>query len=625
MSGKLQPTPQTKRARGIAKQAAYWLLPSLICLLLHRDGLRAWFQADDFAWLGLNNAYHDTRTFFQQMFQPAAQGTIRPLSERLFFFAFWHWFGWNALAWRVFIFLNQCLNLILFSLLVRCTSGSAAAGFIAPVLWMANAAVVVPMAWTSAYNEVLCATFLLSALLIWVRFCRSGRQRYYWAQLAIFVVGFGALELNLVYPALAAVWALFYSRKTLIWTAPLFAISAAYYKLHAALVPLQTSGPYQPHFDLQSLSTLVQYWKLVFIPPYGFITVQPALAAALVILATGGILLFTWAEARRQRFAPLFFLAWFFITLAPLLPFRDHLTHYYLFLPAVGIAAIAALALERWKFVAAPVILLFLWVQLPIERVGERWYLDRSLAVKTLVMGVKQIHEWEPDKAILLTDVSAELYGTSIADSPFRLFPNARVYLAPEALTQLTGLASNLAPVSKFALPAGPTRHALLERQLVVYSTAPVPAPLREVTAQYTAQNLAGPDPDLPRFVDVGSPLLSYLLGPEWYPIEGAYRWMAKRATLRMAGPRIASEKLYVNGFASPESLLIQPHSITVRVDKKLAGTASLGPHDSSFVRAFSLPAESVGRPSVEIELEVNRTFKSNRELGIVFGTFEIR
>jgi len=621
----LQPTPPTNRALRLTQQAAYWLLPSLVCLWLHHDGLRAWFQADDFAWLGANTEYHDARTFLHGVFQPAAQGTLRPLSERLFFFAFWHAFGWHAFPYRLFIFLNQCLNLVLLSMLVRRLSGSALAAVVAPMLWMAGAATVIPMAWTSGYNEILCGTFLLSALLIWVRFGESGRQRYYWAQLSVFLLGFGALELNIIYPALAAWWAALYRPRILPWTLPLFAISAAYYRLHAALVALQTSGPYQPHFDISLIATLLQYWKLVFVPPYGFITAQPVLGTTLTALAIGGIVLFTISETRRSRFAALFLLGWFFITLAPLLPFRDHVTDYYLFLPTAGLAAIAALALARWKFLTAPLIALYLLVQLPIEAVGERWYVDRSLSVRTLVMGVQQIRRWEPAKAILLTDVSTSLYGTSLADSCFRLIPGARVYLSPEAASQLTALAPNLAPVARFTLPAGATRRALLDRQLAVYSAAAVPAPLREVTAEYTAQNLAGPDPELPRSVDAGSPFLSYVLGPGWYPEEGAYRWMRRRAELQMAGPRSTSEKLYVSGFASPESLRLQPLNFTIRIDGQAVGTAPLGKNDASFVREFPLPPHCVGKPSIQIELEVNHTFPSDRELGLAFGHFEIR
>ena len=604
--------------------AAYWLLPSLICLWLHRDGLHAWFQADDFAFLGANTEYYNAKTFLRALFQPTPQGGFRPWSEHLFFFAFWHWFGWNAMPYRIFVMANQCLNLMLVSYLVRKLSGSKVAGLLAPILWIANSALVPAMAWTCAYEEVLCATFLLGALSIFVY--AGERKRIYFLQLAVFVLGFGALEINMVYPVLAAAYAYFFNRRLLPRTVPLFAISAIFFTLHIALSPIQTGGPYQPHYDSALISTFFKYWQLVFVPPYGFITVQPILAGTLLIAATLGLALFLFRESRQHRFAAAFFACWFLGTLAPLLPFRDHLTHYYLTIPLIGLAAVGALAFVRWRAASAAVLALYLWVQVPTLAEGERWYLERSRAARGLIMGVKQIHEWEPTKSILLADLPADLYGYTVADAPFRLIPNTLVYLAPESLQQIAGLAPNLAPVSMYALPPGPTRQGLLANQFAVYSAAGLP--LREITAEYTAQALARPEPEVPSRIDPGSPWMAYLLGPEWYPPEGPYRWMPKRATLRIRGPRDASQRLYVNGFAVAESLRMQPLEIMVSLNGKLTGRSVIGPHDASFVRDFALPAEFIGKPSVTLGVEVNRTFLAEghgRELGLVFGVFEIR
>lgn len=65
--------------------AAYWLIPPLFCLVLYKRGLTAWFQADDFAWLGLRLQVHDQGSLLHALFAPMAQGTIRPWSERAFF------------------------------------------------------------------------------------------------------------------------------------------------------------------------------------------------------------------------------------------------------------------------------------------------------------------------------------------------------------------------------------------------------------------------------------------------------------------------------------------------------------------------------------------------------------
>ena len=603
--------------------ALYWLLPSLLCAWLHRDGLYAWYQADDFAWLGLTTEYYNAKTFWSAVFRPATQGNFRPLSERLFFFAMWQWCGWNAVPTRFIVLLTQCANLVLLSKLVGRISGSALAGFVAPLLWSANAALATSMVWTSAYDEILCAFFLLSALLLFIRFAETGLKRLYYAQLTVFVIGFGALEVNLVYPALAAAWCWFYRRDRLLWTAPLFALSAAFYKLHTSFAPTPASGPYHPVFDLSIFTALAEYWRLVFIPPYGFITPQSLPAWALVVSATLGLLVFLITELHKRRHAPAFFACWFLIVLAPLLPFRDHITHYYLTIPLAGFAALAALAFARSKFIATPLIALYLAIQLPSLAAGERWLLDRSISAKRLILGIRQIHQWEPTKAILLTDVSPDLYGVSIADSPFRLIKGVRVYLAPETLKQLSDLAPNLAPPANMVLAAAPTRHALMEGQLVVYSAAA--ATLAEVTQAYTARALAAPEPDEPRRINPGSAPLAYLLGPEWYPIEGAYRWMPRRATLRIGGPRNTSQKLYIAGFAAPESRRMQPLTLTVSAEGMPGTTAQIGPNEESFTRQFPLPATTIGKPSIKIVLDVNHTFGTDRQLGLVIETVEIR
>ena len=606
----------------------YWLLPSLFCAWIHRDGLYAWYQADDFAWLGLTTEYYNAKTFWNAVFRPATQGNFRPLSERLFFFAMWQWFGWNAVPARIIVLLTQCANLVLLSALVRRISGSALAGFVAPLLWSANAALVTSLIWTSAYDEILCAFFLLSALLLFIRFAETGKKRFYWAQLAVFMLGFGALEINLVYPALAAAWCWFYRRDRLLWTAPLMALSAAFYKLHTSLAPTPASGPYHPIFDLSIFTTFAEYWKLVFIPPYGFITPQSLLAWAFVASATLGLLVFLFTDLLstkppKRRNAAAFFACWFLIVLAPLLPFRDHITHYYLTIPLAGFAALAALAFARSKFIAVPLIAIYFAIQLPALQVGERWLLDRSISAKRLMLGIRQIHQWEPTKAILLTDVSPDLYGVSIADNPFRLIKGVRVYLAPETLKQLADLAPNLAPPANMVLAAAPTRHALLDGQLVVYSAAA--ATLLEVTQAYTAGVLTAPSPDEPRRIQPGSAPLAYLLGPEWYPIEGAYRWMPARATLRIGGPLNTSQKLYISGFAAPESRRMQPLTLTVSAEGRPGTTAQIGPNEESFTRQFPLPPTAIGKPSIQIVLDVNHTFGRDRQLGLVIETVEIR
>ena len=61
-----------------------------------------------------------------------------------------------------------------------------------------------PLGWTCVYNQVLCGFLMLLAFHFLLRFLETGRRRDELLQWAAFLIGFGALELNVVYPALDA-------------------------------------------------------------------------------------------------------------------------------------------------------------------------------------------------------------------------------------------------------------------------------------------------------------------------------------------------------------------------------------------------------------------------------------
>src|SRR5580698_6177702 len=128
------------------------------------------------------------------------------------------------------------------------------------------------MAWSAAYNEALCPLFLLTALACFIRYVETGRRVFWWWQVVGFTLGFGALEVNVVYPALAAAYVLFVAdaskrRKLLLGLIPLVGISVAYFFVHNAVAPLSSGGPYGVHFDSRIFRTLALYWKWSLLPP----------------------------------------------------------------------------------------------------------------------------------------------------------------------------------------------------------------------------------------------------------------------------------------------------------------------------------------------------------------------
>src|SRR5436305_13003341 len=142
---------------------AFWTLPPVFAVWFHWLGIRTWFLADDFAWLIHATEFSNFRELIHAVFMPMAQGTIRPWSERVFFMVFYHVFGLNPLPFHIWIFLTQCVNLLLVLSVTRRLTGSPIAGFAASLFWIFNTSWPLVMTWTSVYNEALCALFLLSA------------------------------------------------------------------------------------------------------------------------------------------------------------------------------------------------------------------------------------------------------------------------------------------------------------------------------------------------------------------------------------------------------------------------------------------------------------------------------
>ena len=155
--------------------AIWWLVPIVFLFVLYADGLQTWFAQDDFAWLSLLRDVHSFHDVIHALFAPAAQGTIRPWSERGFFLLFESLFGLDSLPFRICVFVTMAADLTLVAWITRRITGSSAAGAFAAMLWTANTALVTVMSWSSSYNEALCSLFLLGALALFIRYTETGR------------------------------------------------------------------------------------------------------------------------------------------------------------------------------------------------------------------------------------------------------------------------------------------------------------------------------------------------------------------------------------------------------------------------------------------------------------------
>nr|MDQ2900799.1 hypothetical protein [Acidobacteriota bacterium] len=399
--------------------AAYWIAPSLFCLILYWYGMKSWFRADDFAWLGLGREIFHPADFWRVMFAPMAQGTIRPLSERAYFIGLHALFGLDALPFRILAFATQFASLALICWITLKLTGSRIAGFLAPVLWTANSALVIPMTWCSTYNQILCGCFMLAAFALFLKYEETGKRRYYRWQFFFFVLGFGALEINVMYPALVAAYLIFRRRFQLLDLVPLFLCSIAFTIVHLIVAPRQTTGPYVLYFDRFLPHTLWNYWRWALVPEQWWDLAGNRQWHGLPVVAAFTVLLIGFAiqQARHKQLLPLVFLSWFVLLLLPILPLKNHVLGYYLTLPTLALGMLGALAFARswragitWRIVGTIAFVAYLFVDVPTTWADTRWNYEIARSVKILVLGVAHAHELHPNSTILLADIGNELY-----------------------------------------------------------------------------------------------------------------------------------------------------------------------------------------------------------------------
>ena len=568
---------------------------------------------DDFAWLGLHTLIHDFDSFLLAMFTPLAQGTIRPLSERLFFVAGWHLFGLESPPFRAVVFATMFGCLALLSAITRRLTGSALAGFLAPVLWITNGNLYTPMSWSSGYNQVLLAFSMLLALLLWIRYTETGERRYYVWQWVVFLIGFGVLELNVVYPAIAALHAICLARRHLVKTIPMFAVSALYAVVHRMAAPPQQSETYRMYFDLGIVDTLGTYIQWSFgahryaryqgfspIPFYVFEAV-----AGLALLA------FLIVMLRRQQWLALLAPGWFLIAISPVLPLKRHVSDYYLTIPLIGLAIAAAWGLAlAWRNGTAFRILACLPLAVYIApcawaaRGMSKQFHDESRRYSNFVRSVAYAHGQHPKMRLLIVGVDKPLFYGAWVDNPFRIFGLSKVYMPGSP--------------NGFGAP----RHFMAETialeglkrgEVIAYEVRP-DGRLRNITPLQRALWERTMLP-LPNSLDIKDPLSEIQLASGWWQAEANHRWMSRRAALQMAGPRGAAGELIVRGRAAgPLNLTTSVNGVRLEPKPVAAG-------------AFELRYPVATAASLDITFEVDRTIVvpgDGRELGVMFGSVEV-
>jgi hypothetical protein len=611
-----------------------WVMPAVFLLWLYRDSFRIWFREDDFSLLAFVRQVHGGDDFFRVLFRPYAQGTIRPWSERLPFLLSWNLFGLDNLPFRIGVIATAMADTVLISWVARRITGSRLAGAAAAVFWAASAAIISPMTWNSSYNEVQYPLFLLGALALFIRYIETEQSRYWWAQLTVFALGFGSLENNVVYPAIAASWVIFVANKSnrknlLAGIAPLFGISFLYVLIHMKVAPVAPDGLYAVRIDARIAATFWEYWRWAFLSPgwteRGFSRLS---GLWIGVLAMGALVAFTISRIQRRDYRALFCLSWFLLTLAPMLPLPDRHTEYYLSAPVMGLAMLAgwglsAAANASWIWRAAALVPALAWFtgMVPVVTVMTRRYVEESRLSRTLILAAQAARQTHPGKAILLDGITPVLYQVAIFEGGFRAAGIPEVYLTP-------GSAATVRPApddddfKRMTIDPAVTLRALEQDRAVVYSFAG--DHLRNITRPYGLAAEANRH-ETPQRVEVGNPLYSYLVGPEWFAGLNGMLWMPAAATVRIGGPTHPGQRLRIDGYCAETLLAKGPFRVALTADGLPLGEVEITAPETHFDHTFLLPDSLIGKGLMEVTIRVNPVEQvGGRVYGAQFGTISI-
>lgn len=584
----------------------------LVFGMVYKYTLRAWFQEDDFAWLGLGLQVHSWPELWHALFSPMAEGTVRVFSERAFFMGFHAMFGLHALPYRMAVYATQLANIAVFGMIARRLTKSYWAAFVAPVLWSVNAVLAWPLTWTSAYNEILCSLIFLVSFYALMRYVETGNWRFNVLQWVVFLIGFGVLEINAVYPLIAILYTALFAREFVKRTLALLAPSAIFVAIRFAAGLNARKDVYALHLDLSIFDTLARYWNIALgAGPAGqyFSWIHFA-ALPLTVAFSVAILGFAVWRAWRGDRIPVFCLGWFVISVAPFLPITEHVSDYYAAVPAIGLALLGGWAMvvslgSAWFYRALTLglIALYMACAIPMARLESRYIWTESIPVKKLVLGVKEVHEKNPGKIIFLDNVDGELFLNGVYDHPFRLF-SAEVYLTPENARNLRSH-PELKNVENYTLPESEMLSALAQNRALIYGA-----------------HEAG----IPRRIDVGLPRLESLLGASWYGPEGSFRWMPKDASVRLGVPENGAGEVRVEAFCAPVQIADRPLEVWVSVDG-VSGQRTIVRECNSPIILRSPLHVAAGTSQIEVGLHVDRTIRvagDQRDLGLAVRSIEV-
>jgi hypothetical protein len=400
-------------------------------LAVYAGGLRGFFVQDDFGWLETSR-FRSLKEYLPCFFQFNPALTYRPLTQETFFWLGQKIFGMWPAGFHGASLIAHLLGATLVYALLRnffsplpCLTGT--------FFYAVHSAHFSSVYWISAFPEPMALVFYLAALILFIRFDRSGDRRSYVFSVAAMVFGMLSKESILSLPLVLAAYCLLISRRKLAWTLPYFSISLLYVSLRATS-PVVQASPYPLTFGWEAWNNLMAYlsWAAGFSETLLKMKFQwnlergYPLAAAAFVAALAALIGFS----RDKRIA-LFSVIWFVAALQPVLYFSQHIFPYYLAPSLAAISLLIASALpppgkssgrHGWAW-SLGIVVFILWVSHNSIKLEGGWWNERTFVGRSILDKMPAVARQVPEGRIAcIFGFSQDEFGIMQSDAAFKAY-----------------------------------------------------------------------------------------------------------------------------------------------------------------------------------------------------------
>lgn len=549
--------------------AALWLAITCLFLVANRGAYKGYFSDDD-----LSNLV-ETRAASPSVF---AKELVSPVWSPVNFRPAGHFFykvmgaaaGLNFPAYVAVLQALHLLNVWLVWLLLR-RLGAPLPGAVAGALLFAFHMACFDAYWKPMYVfDVLCATFLLATILLYLRGHWLLAIIPYW-------LAYKSKEPAVTLPAFLLAYEYLLGEHRWRRVIP-FALIAVSFAAQAMLGNHGSDDAYTLRFTSHAFfQTLGFYSSKILLLPF----------AGLLLLPLAWLVKDTRVRLGLAAIALLLGPMWF-------LPGR--LFSVYLYIPLIGAAIAFAFLAARWS---PACIALFFLVWLPsnysILRKERAIALNAASENKPYVEAVGRFLRQQPDIRTIVFDGGPTFMNRWGVEGALRWFQ-------PAADLRICGLADERA---REFLTAGNSAILSWDR------------PGRRLV---TAAGFGGPEPTN---ITMAAGNAAWLFGDGWYPLESGFRWMQPMATVRLRCPRGARE-FFLRINLGPVQFHDQgPIQMEVLLNGLSLGTRTYDKADW-LERRWAVPPELVG--PLQVTLRALKPYRASngdpRTFGAAIGAF---